>query len=392
MAHATSLPQPIAVPVTDNAAVPWYVWCCVLATTSATIGGVWDISWHESIGRDSFWTPAHMFIYLCGVLAGTGCGFLILSTTYLPASALRPASVRLWGFRAPLGAFIAAWGGLAMIVSAPFDNWWHNAYGLDVKVLSPPHTVLILGILSIRLGTLILILGAMNRASSPVLRSRLNMLFLYISALLLGGAMGAFMEQTLRILMHTARFYLIVALVAPLILAATSRASFSRWAATAAAGILMLIGCLWTWILPLFPAAPKLGPVYHQVTSLVPPEFPLLLLPAAFAYDVVRARGARWSDGRLALLAGPVFLAVFLAVQWPFAGFLVSAASRNWIFATQYMAYFIPSDSAYARNVFVFAEPTSGAFALTLAGAFGASIVSTRAGLSWGNWMRRIRR
>ncbi len=392
MAHATSLPRPIAVPAAGTAAVPWYVWCCVLATTSATIGGVWDISWHESIGRDSFWTPAHMFIYLCGVLAGAGCGFLILTTTFQPSSPLRPASVRLWSFRAPLGAFIAAWGGLAMIVSAPFDNWWHNAYGLDVKVLSPPHTVLILGILSIRLGTLILILGAMNRAPSPILRSRLNGLFLYVSALLLGGAMGAFMEQTMRILMHTARFYLIVALVAPLILAAISRASFSRWAATAASGILMLIGCIWTWILPLFPASPKLGPVYHQVTSLVPPEFPLLILPAAFAYDLVRARAARWPDGRLALFAGPVFLAVFLAVQWPLADFLVSPASRNWVFATQYMPYFVPSDSPYARNVFVFTEPGAAAFAIMLTGAFAASVVSTRIGLSWGNWMRRIRR
>ncbi len=28
-----------------------------------------------------------------------------------------------------------------MITSAPFDDWWHNAYGLDVKILSPPHVV-----------------------------------------------------------------------------------------------------------------------------------------------------------------------------------------------------------------------------------------------------------
>ena len=29
-----------------------------------------------------------------------------------------------------------------MIVSAPFDNWWHNAYGLDVRIISHPHMVL----------------------------------------------------------------------------------------------------------------------------------------------------------------------------------------------------------------------------------------------------------
>jgi hypothetical protein len=41
----------------------------VLAVTSSTIGGAWDISWHRSIGRDTFRTPGHMAIYACGVIA-----------------------------------------------------------------------------------------------------------------------------------------------------------------------------------------------------------------------------------------------------------------------------------------------------------------------------------
>src|SRR5438874_7663612 len=41
-----------------SAGVPWYVWACLIATTSGGIGSIWDISWHKSIGRDSFWTPA----------------------------------------------------------------------------------------------------------------------------------------------------------------------------------------------------------------------------------------------------------------------------------------------------------------------------------------------
>ena len=125
----------------------------------------WDISWHRSIGRDTFWTPAHIDIYLCGVLAGISCGYLILSTTLRAAfRRCASASVTLWGFRGPLGAFIAAWGGIAMLTSAPFDDWWHNAYGLDVKIISPPHMVLAAGIIAVHLGALILILGHMNRA------------------------------------------------------------------------------------------------------------------------------------------------------------------------------------------------------------------------------------
>jgi hypothetical protein len=44
-----------------------------------------------------------------------------------------------------------------MVTSAPFDNWWHQAYRLDVKILSPPHVLLILGLLAIRFGVVVLI-------------------------------------------------------------------------------------------------------------------------------------------------------------------------------------------------------------------------------------------
>src|SRR6266481_2821040 len=108
----------------QSAGVPWYVWACLIATTSGGIGSIWDISWHKSIGRDSFWTPAHVLIYLCGVIAGLTCGYLILSTTFGSNSAARAAAVRVWGFHGPLGAFLCAWGGIAMIASAPFDDWW----------------------------------------------------------------------------------------------------------------------------------------------------------------------------------------------------------------------------------------------------------------------------
>ncbi len=53
--------------------------------------------------------------------------------------------MRFWGFSGPLGAWVTIWGTFVMITSAPFDNWWHNAYGLDVKIVSPPHMVLAAG-------------------------------------------------------------------------------------------------------------------------------------------------------------------------------------------------------------------------------------------------------
>jgi hypothetical protein len=159
--------------------IPWYLWASIIGVTSAMVGVEWDISWHRSIGRDTFWTPPHMAIYLCGVIAGISSAYLILATTFGKLPQVRAASVRMWGFYGPLGAFITAWGGVAMLVSAPFDNWWHNAYGLDVKILSPPHTVLAAGVIGIELGALILVLGYMNRADGEEKR-RLNWLFLYL--------------------------------------------------------------------------------------------------------------------------------------------------------------------------------------------------------------------
>ena len=90
--------------VETAAALPWYVTAMLAGSTSIVIGLLWDISWHMTIGRDTFWTPAHMAIYLAGTLAGLSCGYLILSTTFSAHAAAREASVRIWGFRGPLGA------------------------------------------------------------------------------------------------------------------------------------------------------------------------------------------------------------------------------------------------------------------------------------------------
>src|ERR1700723_3348076 len=156
--------------------VAWYVWFGALAVTSSSLGGAWDVAWHRSIGRDTFWTPAHLAIQACGVMAAIICGYLVLVNTFGSSAKLRTASVSVLGFRAPLGAFIAAWGGIAMIASAPFDNWWHNAYGLDVTVISPPHILLIAGTASVGFGTLVLILGRMNQTHGREHRV-LNLMF-----------------------------------------------------------------------------------------------------------------------------------------------------------------------------------------------------------------------
>src|ERR1700674_5136304 len=94
---------------TEESGIAWYLWCAVLAVTSVSIGAHWDVSWHRSIGRDTFWTPAHMAIYACGVLAAIIGGWLVARCTFGPTcdqnAGLRAASVQVLGLRAPLGVF-----------------------------------------------------------------------------------------------------------------------------------------------------------------------------------------------------------------------------------------------------------------------------------------------
>lgn len=368
--------------------IPWYIWCSVLAVTSAVVGGYWDISWHRSIGRDTFWTPAHIAIYLCGVLAGVSCLYLILSLTFGNAST-KGSSVSIWGFKGPLGAFISAWGGVAMLTSAPFDNWWHNAYGLDVEIVSPPHVLLIAGILAVQTGALILILGRMNRAE-PDSAGRLNILFLYVGGMIVLLLQLLVMEYTWRGLLHGARAYQVVSLAMPLVLVAVASASGRRRGATLIATVytVFLLGQL--WILPLFPAQPKLGPVYQNVTHFIPWDFPMWLIVPAVGLDLLRPRITKVHLWVQAILLGCVFLVSFILVEWPFAKFLMTPAARNWFFGTHYLEYnFHPSLHPFE---FFAQEKTRSQFWTGMALALACAILSSRVGLAWAEWMKRIRR
>jgi hypothetical protein len=371
--------------------VPWYIWACLLSVLSSVVGGAWDISWHESIGRDSFWTTPHILIQLCGILSGISCGYLILATTFQKDSPLRAYSVSMWGFRGPIGAFLCAWGGVTMIASAPFDNWWHSAYGLDVKILSPPHVLLALGMMGIRFGTVVMILAEMNRAHGEY-RKKLEALLYIGFVFFFGMTVGIAQEYTVRPFMHGARFYIVAALIAPILMAAIATVSDHPWAVTITTGLYTALHLAFTWILPLFPAEPKLGPVYQKIMHLIPPDFPLLLIVPAIAIDVMRRRMARWNRWARSAALGAAFLASFAAVQWPFADFLISPASRNWIFATANFPYFIPPRSAWVRNVFFPTDGSAGGFWIHMGLALLVAITMMELGSRWGDWMRRIRR
>jgi len=191
--------------------------------------------------------------------------------------------------------------------------------------------------------------------------------------------------------MHTAPCYLAVAVALPSMILAAGRGVAHKWGCTIVAASYMTINLASEWLLPLFPAQPKLGPVYHNITHLVPMQFPLLLIVPAFLADLLLQRLEGRSSWIKAVWVGPAFVLSFFVVQWPFANFLMSPAARNKVFGTAYFAYSDLAGFLYDPYKFRASEPFL-VFTVTMLAAILISILTTRFGLGWASWMRQIHR
>jgi len=316
---------------------------------------------------------------------------LIFTTTFGKTPELKDVSVRIWGLSGPLGAFICAWGGVAMLASAPFDDWWHNAYGLDVRIISPPHMVLAAGFFGIELGTVMLMLAFMNRAHQSV-RPAMERLFLYVGGTVLCESLLIKLESISRADQHNARFYIVVLIGTPAILTALAIASERKWASTMIAGVYSAFALAFLWILPLFPAEPKLGPVFREVTHFIPWEFPLLIVVPAFVIDLIMQRTGTWRPLVRGLVVGLAFFAAFVAVQWPFADFMLSPWARNGFFGSSYVDFATPPQSALVRYEFFQREATPLLFWRGMLIAAAISWLMAWLGLHAGRAMQKVRR
>ena len=378
-------------PQTARAAAPWPLQALLLGSTSIVVGLLWDISWHMSIGRDTFWTPAHLAIYLGGVLAGISGGWMALHTTFRGTPEERAVAVRFWGFRAPLGAWVAIWGALAMVTSAPFDDWWHNAYGLDVKIISPPHAVLAAGMIFIQIGAMLLALAWQNRA--PEGRARpLELAFVYAAGVILLMVATFLTEYVYPNDQHAALFYKVTAAVFPVFLVAVARASRLRWAATLAAASYMAVALVMVWVLPLFRAQPMLAPINNPIDHMVPPLFPMLLVVPALAIDLVfllSGRGGKRGRWWLAPVVAAAFVAAFFVTQWNFSAFQLSPASRNHLFAGDKQWSYGNTPGSFRHEFWGAEDPVTPS---AMGRAWTLATASSLLGLGWGSWMARVKR
>src|SRR5882724_7763615 len=76
---------------TEN--VPRSAYVAVAGLACLPIGLLWDISHHSTIGRDTFWTPAHILIQLGGIVPAFLFASIALKTTLRGTEQQRAAAV-----------------------------------------------------------------------------------------------------------------------------------------------------------------------------------------------------------------------------------------------------------------------------------------------------------
>lgn len=381
----------LSAPGVPQPRTPYYLIAIVLSSLSIMIGLIWDISWHMSIGRDGLFSAPHLAIYAGGVMAGIFSGYRVLRITITGSDFEKSRSVKFWGvFYGALGDLFCIWGAIAMLTSAPFDDWWHNTYGLDVTILSPPHTVLLLGMIMIQFGAIISVLTFKNVQGERFNElGWLNILLPLSQGFILVMTFTMASEYLGRLEMHGVLFYQISATLFSLLLVAFAVSSRKRWGATQSTLVYSFFLMIMNWILPLFPATPRLGPVLNPITHFQPFEFPLLLFVPALAIDIITLRSKTLNAWILALRYGVAFVFLFLLVQWPM-GSVLMASKGHYFFGTSKWYFGSDPDWEY-RYAFPPWLVSSGIeWLIGLPIAVVLSVLSSRIGLMWGNWMKRI--
>ncbi|MBA4057351.1 MAG: hypothetical protein C0490_21740 [Marivirga sp.] len=279
-----------------------------------------------------------------------------------------------------------------MLTSAPFDDWWHNTYGLDVTILSPPHTVLLLGMIMIQFGAIISVLSYQNLDSDMLDKSaskKFNYLFALSSGFVLCMIYTMASEYLGRFEMHGVLFYQIASFLFPLLLVSFSVSSRSRWGATQTALVYSVFMMLMVWILPLFPATPRLGPVLNPVTTFQPFDFPLLIIFPAISLDLITHRLQRQNKWLRALAYGFSFLVLLILFQWPFADVLM-ASKGHWFFGTGKWYFGTDPNWEYRYSFGPWMLSSTADLAMGLPVALIIGTLISRIGIAWGDWMKRI--
>lgn len=252
-------------------------------------GATWDVTYHLLNKPETFFSPPHAILYAGVATALTGAVIAVLASRSLKKVE--------WPVKMVIGGIIL------LIAAGPGDFVWHSAFGLD-GLLSPPHSVLLGGMLASSIGAMAGI--SRDRRLPPALLV-VGMLPVWLAS---AGAVHMFSlpfsesaffdfnpEPKAGALAATLAFPFVTAAV---LVAALSVAGRRFGVMSALAGAFVLTGML-TSIIPNDALVPTL-PLYAGV--LVP----------LVAVDYIMLR---WMSPKAVIIAGAILGISFLMLYYP---------------------------------------------------------------------------
>src|SRR5207247_11181235 len=277
-----------------------------------------DPAWHRTVGPDSDFIPPHLFIYGGGLGVSAAALAGIAGATLGRRDEFGGPVLHVGRVKLPFGFALTAVGILVIMAAAPVDAWWHNTFGKDVLIWSPPHLQLHLGAGITALGLLFAV--AAQRGRGALARPwlwRCAMLAILVDLV----HRGHFVLAHYTMLPHarTPDLYpFLVALLAPVVLVAAARA-VGPWAPTLAC--LLFLGV--TWLMDVMLRAIE----FDRYTLT-----PILALPAAVLslafWGAERRRARSRRDGAwLSVAAGVAFTIAFVTMEFVWMGW---AVGRPW--------------------------------------------------------------
>ena len=170
----------------------------MIAGSAAIIATYWDGAWHSEIGRDSTFAPPHVLLYSSIAAVALIIAAWVVVTLVRERSVLSVLRHR---------ALVLTGAALAVVaLSAALDVLWHEYFGRDSVLWSPPH---LLGII----GSVVVVVGvSMSGDRGRPLRSA----DVALGAVLLGTTMLTVMEYDSRVPQFSEVLYLPVALAVEL--------------------------------------------------------------------------------------------------------------------------------------------------------------------------------
>jgi hypothetical protein len=137
--------------LSSSSTLLWIYFLVALGVALQVGAANWDIIWHGVVNVESFFTPPHTVLY-------SGVGLSLIATVAGIVISIKQKSSIKNSFaifhKIPHPLKLIALGCLVELFSGQFDNWWHINFGFD-GLLSPPHLMLISGMLLSIIGALI---------------------------------------------------------------------------------------------------------------------------------------------------------------------------------------------------------------------------------------------